>query len=485
MARSAERRERFLRRTKIVCTIGPASASRRTLERLVRAGMDVVRLNFSYGTREEHAGVIATVRAVADKLGRHIGVLQDLSGPKLRVGELPGGSLELAPGSEVILSAARRVSPPRVPLPVPRLPRALEPGQRLLLADGRIELKVLGTSEDEVRCRVTVGGVLKSRQGVNAPDAALPLRTVTAKDLADLRFGLEQQVDWVAMSFVREASDLQPLRRAMRGASQPPGLIAKIEKHEAVAHLEEIIAAVDGIMVARGDLGIEVSLSQVPLLQKQIISSANRAGRPVITATQMLDSMVTNARPTRAEVSDVANAVLDGTDAVMLSGETAVGRYPVEAVEVMADVVERAETAFDFEARFAESREWPCDAVADGISEAACNLARDVGARAIITPTTSGSTARMVSRHRPQTPIVAVSANVATLRKLSLVWGVHPLLAPRERSTDELIRTATGRVCQAGFARAGDRVVVTAGVPPGLGNTNLLKVEVVGRHVKL
>jgi len=475
------------RRTKIVCTIGPATSSRAAIRRLARAGMDVARLNFSYGTHETHARTIALLRSVAEEVGRPIGILQDLSGPKLRVGELPGGMVELRAGAPLVLSVTESASssPSRLPLPVPELARAVAPGQRLLLADGSIELRVLSASRSEIRCRVQVGGVLKSHQGLNAPDAALPIRTVTAKDLADLKFGLARGVDWVAMSFVRRASDLSPLRRALKGASPAPKLMAKIEKHEAVDRLDEIVEAADGIMVARGDLGIELPLAQVPVLQKAIIARCRRVGRPVVTATQMLESMVSSPRPTRAEVSDVANAVFDGSDGVMLSGETAAGRYPTEAVRVMSDVIARAEAASDFQERLTESRAWPCESIASGISEAACSLAGDVNARAIITATGSGYTALMVSRHRPETPIIAVTADVATLRRLTLVWGVHPLLAPRGRNSDELIVNAVARARQAGLVRAGDRVVVTAGVPPGPGNTNLLKVEVVGRHAKL
>jgi len=506
-----------MRRTKIVCTIGPATSSEGAIRRLARAGMDVARLNFSYGSHEAHAEAISRVRAVAKELGRPIGILQDLSGPKLRVGELPGGAVELHAGAEVVLSTARRPSASHLPLPVPELPRAVTAGDRLLLADGRIELRVLKTSRTEVRCQVRVGGVLKSHQGLNVPGVSLPIATVTAKDLADLKFGLEQEVDWVAMSFVREANDLAPLRRAIGRADRgrpstvargdpersrtgrpptagqtpfglpvrAPGVMAKIEKHEAVDRLDEIIAAADGIMVARGDLGVELPLARVPLLQKDIIARCNRAAKPVVTATQMLETMVENPRPTRAEVSDVANAVFDGTDAVMLSGETAVGRFPQEAVRVMADVVSRAEAGLDFAARSDRASAWSCQTTADGISQAACALASDIGARAIITATGSGYTALMVSRQRPAAPVVAVTPDVATLRRLTLVWGLHPLLAPRGRNTDELIVSTISAARKAGYVRAGDRVVVTAGVPPGPGNTNLIKVEVVGRHHRL
>jgi pyruvate kinase len=449
------------------------------------AGMDVARLNFSYGTHESHAEVMAVVRSVAKELGMPIGILQDLSGPKLRVGEIAGGAAQLHAGDEVVLRMRGRTGAGEIPVPLPELAVAAEPGQRLLLADGQIELRVVEATRSAIKCQVRAGGALKSHQGINAPDSVLPIRTVTAKDLADFRFGLEQGVDWAAMSFVRQAADLAPLRRAMKEANADVRLMAKIEKHEAIDHLDEIIAAADGVMVARGDLGVELPLARVPVLQKDIISRCNAAGKPVVTATQMLESMLTNPRPTRAEVSDVANAVFDGSDAVMLSGETAVGQYPTQAVRVMAEVIARAEAAYDFDARWAECRSWPCDSVADGISEAACGLARDIGAKAIITATSSGFTALAVARQRPKTRLVAVTANMATLRRLTLVWGVYGLLALRGRDTDELVVNAIDRAREAGYVRDGDRVVVTAGVPLSAGNTNLVKVEVVGRHERM
>ena len=469
------------RRTKIVCTIGPATSSQAAIARLARAGMDVARLNFSYGAHAEHARTIARIRAVSHQLDRPIGILQDLAGPKLRIGQLPDHGLQLDPGQEIVLSTAPSAPPSHIPLPWPQLPAALSPGQRLLLADGKIELHVLRTTNQEIHCRVRFGGLLHSHNGLALPDSALPIPTVTRKDLADLRFGLAHQVDWVAMSFVRSPDDLLPLRRAIKRASRQAArstaLMAKIETHEATGHLQSIISAADGIMVARGDLGVELPLDRVPLLQKAIISQCNRAGKPVITATQMLETMVASPRPTRAEVSDIANAVLDGTDAVMLSAETATGRYPTEAVRIMARVTARVEAAFDFPARLAESSQWPCHTLTDAISQATCNLAHDLAAKAIITATTSGHTALMVAKHRPQNPIVAVTPHVATLRRLTLAWGVHPLLGPRGRNSDELILNAIARAKEAGFVQQGDIVVITAGVPVGVpGTTNMMKV---------
>ena len=481
MSEATGAEDRAVRRTKIVCTIGPATASPEAMLQLAEAGMNVARLNFSYGDHDLHAAVIARLRATARELGRPIAVLQDLCGPKLRLGDLPGGEIVLSPGEEVILSAADALPPGHLPLPVPELPSALRPGRRLLFGDGRVELRVRATTETEIRGEVTVGGSLRSRQGVNAPETALPIPAVTEKDLADLEFGLEQGVDWVAASFVRGAEDLRPLRERMARRNAPTALMAKIEKHEAVARLDEIIAAADGVMVARGDLGMEMALDEVPVLQKQIIARGLAAGKPVVTATQMLESMMTSPRPTRAEVSDVANAVFDGTDAVMLSGETAVGRYPREAVRIMDRVVRQAEAAFDSHAHLERSRQRACTDIPEAIAEAACALAEDLGAKAIITPTASGRTARMVARHRPQAPIVAVTAHETTLRQLALSWGVHPLLAPRGQHTDELVGTAVATAVEAGFVTKGDCVVVTAGVAAGVpGRTNLIRVEVIG-----
>jgi pyruvate kinase len=447
--------------------------------------MDVARLNFSYGAREDHERAIASIRAIARKLGRTIGILQDLAGFKLRVGDIPGGAVALRRRQEIVLSAARSPGPSAIPIPAADLPKARSAGERLLLADGKIELEVLDTTSTDIRCRVRAGGLLQSHQGLAAPDTALPMRAATKKDLADLRFGLEHSVDWVAMSFVRNAEDLRPLRRIMERHAPGAALMAKIERHEAIDNLDEIIEAADGIMVARGDLGIQLPFDRVPLLQKSIIARCNAAGKPVVTATQMLESMVSSSRPTRAEASDVANAVLDGTDAVMLSGETAVGRYPTEAVRVMSRICTRAEAAFDFEGMLIESSQWPCRTVTDAISQATVGLANDLDARAIVTATSSGHTALMVAMHRPEARIIAITPDVATQRRLTLSWGVRPLLAPRGRNTDQLIVNAVARARDLGLVANGDLVVVTAGVPAGMpGYTNLIKVEVVGRQGK-
>jgi len=474
---------RSKRHTKIVCTIGPATRSQDAVAKLLRAGMDVARLNFSHGSRDEHARNITDIRAVEQQVGRPIGILQDLAGVKLRVGELPQEGIELRPRSEVVLSPSARAKPGQIPVALADLPRALSTGQRLLLGDGNIELVVLEAREKEVRCRVRAGGVVKPHESLHVPDVELPIEAVTKQDISDLRFGLEHGVDWVAMSFVRGPDDLAKLRRHMKRAGRQVPLMAKIERHEAIDNLDAIIETADGVMVARGDLGIELRLDRVPMLQKDIIGRCNTAGKPVVTATQMLETMIRSPRPTRAEVSDIANAVLDGTDAVMLSGETAVGSYPIEATKVMAQVAERAEAGFDFEERLLESSQWPCRTMTDGISQATVSLAHDLKARAIITATSTGHTALMVAMHRPGVPIIAATPDVATQRRLTLAWGVYPVLAPRGRNTDEMIVNAIDRARAAGLVRQQDVVVVTAGVPPGVpGRTNLIKVEAVGQH---
>jgi pyruvate kinase len=476
-----------MRRTKIICTLGPASSSEEVVSALIRAGLDGARFNFSHGTQQEHRRGIARVRSLAARLGRPVAVLQDLAGPKLRVGEMAGGCAELRRGRPFTLTTRAIIGGERAAsVAFPALPRCLKAGNRVLLDDGLLELEVVDTTSTEVNCRVVTGGPLGSRKGINLPEVDLPISAVTEKDLSDLRLGLRLGVDWVAMSFVRRPEDLAPLRALMKRLGRRAPLLAKIEQHEAVREIDEIIAAADGVMVARGDLGVELPVEQVPVLQKRIIEKCNRAGKPVVVATQMLDSMIRNPRPTRAEVSDIANAILDGADALMLSGETSVGKYPLAAVRTMVRTARRAEGALDFARLLQEKLRLPTRTLTDAISQATCELAADLGARAIITSTSTGHTAVMVSRHRPKAPIVAVTPNVATQRRMALCWGVCPLLVPRGRSTDEMLRGAIAAARKAGFVKDGDTVVVTAGVPAGVaGRTNLIKVETVGKHVRL
>ncbi|HZO91208.1 MAG TPA: pyruvate kinase [Chthonomonadaceae bacterium] len=478
-------------RTKIVCTIGPASSPRAVLEKLLRAGMDVARLNFSHGTHEEHARVIASLRDLAQRMGKPLAILQDLSGPKVRLGAFGVPSVTLKRGQEVGFAAenveASDGAGPVLPLSVPELLTALKPGNTLLLDDGKIALRVVRTEGEPhdprriVWARCLVGGELKPHKGVTAPGVHIAVPAVTEKDKDDLRFGLAQGVDWVAASYVRCAADLEPLREIMAQAGRCVPLIAKIEKREAVRNLDSILEAVDGIMVARGDLGVEMPFDEVPLVQKRLIGKCNRAGKPVITATQMLESMIQNSRPTRAEATDVANAILDGTDAVMLSGETAVGQFPVEAVRTMARIAHRAEEALFHKAEYDRLLQ-PANNVTEVVARASGQIACDLDARAILCATTSGGTARMVAKYRPNVPILGVTTTETTYRQLALIWGVDPVLIGPVADTDTMLLATIEAAQRQCFVRAGDRVILTAGVPVNNpGTTNLIKVHTVGQ----
>jgi pyruvate kinase len=464
-------------RTKIVCTIGPASRSPETLEQLIRAGMDVARLNFSHGTQAQHLEVITTVRRIAERLGRSVAILQDLAGLKIRIGEIASGAVTLEAGAPFTLTTRRVLgSQHEVSVDYPHLTEDVQPGDRLLLSDGDLELEVIGTTEEDVRCRVIAGGTLASRKGVKLPARSITAPTVTDKDRDDLAFGLRHGVDYVAQSFVRTAADVLEVRAMVQNHRSTVPLIAKIETQDALTNIDEIIDSVDGVMVARGDLGVAVPLATVPRLQKMLIAKANRAGKPVITATQMLRSMQDSPRPTRAEATDVANAVLDGTDAIMLSEETAIGRFPLQAVTMMAAIAADAESSFPFDAwkhRFETGGPLP-----DAVARAACGMADDIDAAAIVTCTQSGGTARRVARYRPRAPILAPTPHAETYRRLALVWGVTPLLNQSRPTTDELIAGALGAALASTRVQRGATVVITAGVPVGHpGMTNLIKVE--------
>jgi len=468
-------------RTRIVCTLGPASDSDQVVRALIRAGMDVARLNFSHGDHATQRAHIERVRRLARAENAVVALLGDLRGPKIRVGEISRGAIRLVAGATFTLTTrAVDGSPDAVYVDFADLPQAVQPGNRILLADGALELQVLATSATEVQTRVITGGELKPRQGVNLPGAALKLSALTEKDRADLAFAIEHELDYLALSFVRRAEDVLELRQLMlaRGATIP--IIAKIEKPEALEQMDAILEASDGVMVARGDLGVEVSAEQVPLIQKMLIRKANAAGKPVITATQMLESMLEHPRPTRAEASDVANAILDGTDAVMLSGETAVGKYPVEAAQTMARIADAVEASRHFEA-CARKFDSAAMSVTDAIGDATCEIAEQVGAKLIITSTVSGYTARMISRHRPLTPILAVTASEKTQRQLALVWGIHSARIARAETMEEIIARSIAAAQAQGLAHAGDRVVITGGAPAGMaGRTNMIQVRVVG-----
>ena len=467
-------------RTKIVCTIGPASRSPEALERLARAGMDVARLNFSHGTQAEHAEVIQTIRALADRIGRPLAILQDLAGIKIRIGDIAGGEVRLETGSDFTLTTRRVPGDAReVSLDHPALARSVRPGDALLLSDGEVELRVETTTGADIGCRVVAGGELSSHKGIHLPGRSIDAEGMTAKDREDLAFGISRGVDYVALSFVRSAADVLAARRFLdeRGAAIP--LIAKIEKHEALAAIDDILAVADGLMVARGDLGVETPLEHVPLLQKMLIDRANRAGKPVITATQMLLSMVENPRPTRAEVGDVANAILDGTDAVMLSEETAAGSYPVEAVATMRRIAEDTEGAFPHESWMRKFEDRSVQSMPEAVAGAACELAEHIGAAVIVAWTESGTTARLVAKHRPRQPILALSTRTETAQRLGLVWGVTPLVTGECPSTDAMLESAPRIAAARGLLKPGEKAVITAGIPMSVaGSTNLIKAAV-------
>jgi pyruvate kinase len=442
--------------------------------------MNVARINFSHGTLEDAKRRITTVRHVAAEENQVVALLGDLSGPKLRIGDLPNEGVELRPGAPIHFSLDGTGGPDTIPLDFPFLGSALRPGDRMLLDDGTKELEVVSTSERALVARVLTGGWLRSRKGVNLPNVFLPIPSFTDKDRKNARWAIAEEFDYLAMSFVRRASDLVELREVLRDANARIPIIAKIEKPEAVKQIDEILQESDGVMIARGDLGVEMPAEQVPITQKMIIHKANSRGIPVITATQMLESMISNPRPTRAEANDVANAVLDGTDAVMLSGETAVGNYPVEAVSAMARIA-------DFTERFMEQEHAPIppqltkgQTVTDAIGESTVALAEDLNARLIITLTSSGYSARMVARHRSPIPILAVTVDERVRRRLALVWGVQSVCTSEHNDIERMVQDALGTARRLNLASAGDQVVITAGVPTGIsGTTNMVQVRTV------
>ena len=469
----------LMRRTKIVATIGPATESPERLRQLIEAGATTFRLNFSHGDHSEHAARIATIRQVAHELGVHIGILQDLQGPKIRLGRFSDGPIALAKGDPFTLTSRHGPCTQEIAtVTYDKLAHEVVAGSRILLDDGRVEMVVerVEPDQDSLHCRVTVGGVLSNNKGVNFPDVQLSIRALTDKDRTDLAFGLQQGVDWVALSFVRNPSDMLEIRELIHSQGHQTPVVAKIEKFEAIDQIDDILPLCDGVMVARGDLGVEMPAEEVPLLQKELIRKCNSLGIPVITATQMLDSMVSCPRPTRAEVSDVANAILDGTDAVMLSNESAVGDYPVEAVATMATIARRIER--DYPRRVLDSH--MATTIPNAISQAVSSVARQLNAAAILPLTKSGATARNVSKFRPSTPILAITSEVRVARQLQLVWGVHPLLVAEQPSATSTFNLAMGVAQEQGLLSEGDLVVQTAGTLAGVsGSTDLLKVGIV------
>jgi pyruvate kinase len=466
-----------MRRTKIVSTLGPATSSPEQIQALIEAGIDVVRLNFSHGDREEHRQTIRSIREVSAACHREVAILQDLCGPKIRLGEVPGGERCLTPGEQLSLTGSEYGPADAIPVSYPYLAEDVAEGEQILLADGLVELRVQRKADNALVCEVLVGGTITTRKGVNLPGSTLRTPSFTVKDRLDLEVGLEEGVDLVALSFVRHEHDLEPVREILAQSQPRPLLIAKIEKPQAVERLSQILPQVDGVMVARGDLGVEMPVEQVPLIQKRVIREARQAAKPVITATQMLRSMVSSPRPLRAETTDVANAILDGTDAVMLSEETAIGRYPIEAVKMLDRIARNVEPQFDTAALLDEETSPQLPVTAAALSRAACALARETEAKAILASTTSGSTARMVARFRPHATVVGFTPHLAVQRQLNLSWGVMPARAERYPDTDTMFDLARTWAVDHLDTQAGDRLVVTAGLPINVeGTTNLLHV---------
>jgi len=465
--------------TKIVCTIGPASSTPKVLSQMIRSGMDVARINFSHGTYEEHQKNIKTIRQVSRRLHRPVAILQDLPGPKLRVGKLAVDMLHLRKLDRIILTNKPTTAKTKIPILYPDLPKAVKKGDMIFLADGSIRIEVLRTRKEEVEGRVLVGGELVSGKGVNLPRLRIRVPAITSEDREHLKFGLENDVDIVAVSFVQKAEDIRTAKKIAEESHQKIFVVAKIEKREAVEDLERIIQESDGVMVARGDLGVELNLERVPIIQKKIIHESNRMGKPVITATQMLESMLSSPTPTRAEVTDIANAIIDGSDALMLAEETAVGNYPVESVRVLEGVAQETERFLPKE--IAPQRiAWHDASQEDAIAYAACETALQVSAKAIVTPTRTGKTARRIAKYRPPLPIVALTSHEKVQKQLLLSWRVQTVLTKEFDSTEAIFREAEKTVVGLKLAKKGDRIVIVSGDPKGpTGRTELLKIDTI------
>jgi pyruvate kinase len=469
-----------MRRAKIICTLGPASQSAEVISALIEAGMDVARLNFSHGSYADHAHVLETVREQARRAGKSVAVLQDLQGPKIRVGEIAGGEVELVSGAELVITTTPVLgTAERVSTIYTRLPGDVKPGDTILLDDGLLRLEVIDSTSSDVRTRVIVGGTLRTKKGINLPGVAVSAPALTDKDRLDLKWGIEAGVDYMALSFVRSAADvLEAKRLAVRPDGRRIPVIAKLEKPEAVMRLEEILNACDGLMVARGDLGVELGPEKVPVIQKEAIQATNRLGKIVITATEMLESMITSARPTRAEASDVANAVLDGTDALMLSGETARGKHPVLVVKTMATIIEEIEQSPRFQTHAVTPSPLDLAVSTNAIAQAAVVATNQLGIKTIAVYTESGGAARLLSEWKPHANIVAYTTRVEVYRSLALYWGVTPRLMPPAIQFESFLSMIEADLKASGFSRPGEMVAITVGVPLGKGNsTNLLQLH--------
>jgi pyruvate kinase len=466
-----------MRRTKIVATIGPACSSEEGLLALVEAGMDAARLNFSHGEHEEHAARARLVRHVQEKVGRPLALIADLQGPKIRVGDLEAPRL-LTNGDEIVIVPEDQATNGDLPVAPAVIAELLRPGNDVLIDDGRVRLRVERVEGARATCSVVAGGTVSSNKGVNLPGVPLPIPSLTEKDLADLKLALELEVDYVALSFVRAADDVLQLRRIIDAAGSSAGIIAKIEMPEAIDALADVLDATDAVMVARGDLGVEAGPAAVPLLQKRIIKESLDRGKPVITATQMLESMISSPEPTRAEASDVANAVLDGTSAIMLSGETAVGKYPVHAVRTMDTICRAVEPSLGYRHQTPQAEDKPT--IGQAMSNAACDIAEALGATAMLVPTFSGRTASAVARLRPRRPIIGLSHHQYALQQMALEWGITPLPIQPCPDVEELWERSIEAALESGIVQTGDRVVITAGTAVNIpGSTNVIKVEIV------
>ena len=473
-----------MRKTKIICTLGPACESEEIMRELVLAGMDVARMNFSHGSYDEHKKRIDTLKKIREETGRPVALLLDTKGPEIRTGKFKNGSVTLSEGNSFILAYDDIIGDEqRVSVSYKGLYQDVRKGDRILLDDGLIELEVTGIVGKDIHCIVLNGGTLGNNKGVNVPGVEINLPSVTPQDIEDIKFGIENDVDFIAASFVRKAEDVIEIRKILdKDNGNDIKIISKIENRQGVNNIDEILYVSDGIMVARGDLGVEIPVEEVPVVQKLLIEKCYRSGKPVITATQMLDSMIRNPRPTRAEASDVANAIYDGTSAIMLSGETAMGKYPVETLRTMSKIAEKAEISMDYWKRFVNTQHEMLPTITNAISHATCTTAMDLKASAIITVTKSGHTARMISRFRPECPIIATTVSPKVQRQLSLSWGVVPFLVDEAKSTDEMFDMGVQKALKSGLVKHGDLTVITAGVPIGVsGTTNILKVQLVGK----
>ena len=474
-----------MKKTKIVGTIGPASNSVETLKALLQAGLNVCRINFSHGVHAEHKVTINNIKQAREELGLPIGIMLDTKGPEIRLGTFGVKEVVLKPGDRFTLTS-RDVEGTEeiVSVSYKDLNEDVNVGDMILVDDGLVELQVEEILENkDIRCKALNNGVLSNNKGVNIPNVIVNLPAITDKDVGDILFGIENGIDFIAASFIRKADDVNKIRRILEeNGGQTISIISKIENQEGVDNIDEIIRASDGIMVARGDLGVEIETEIMPLVQKELIKKCTEIGKPVITATQMLDSMIRNPRPTRAEVTDVANAILDGTSAIMLSGETAVGKYPVSAVETMSKIAKTTENSIRYRDILKERANTTEHSTTNAIGRATCYTARDLKATAIITATSSGHTSKAISKFRPKTPIIAATTTEETMRKLSLDWGVYPVLTPESDNTDDVIRNSVETAISNGYVEEGDLVIITAGIPAGLsGSTNLIKVQVIGK----